>query len=75
MEKQYTKGEGSRAKLRINFSKNMLVATIIFAWIFSGWPQIFDFPPGVQIVQATASTPTIAGTGANDATVGTQESK
>ena len=45
---------------------------LIIAWLFSGFPQIFDFPPGIQIVQATASTPTIAGTGANDATVGTQ---
>src|SRR3989338_11385302 len=45
---------------------------LIIAWIFSGFPQIFNFPPGIQIVQATASTPTIAGTGANDATVGTE---
>jgi len=48
-----------------------LVFILIISWIFSGWPQIFDFPPGIQIAQATASTPTIAGTGADDAAVGT----
>src|SRR3989344_5133946 len=56
--------------------KKLIKTTTTFllsiAWLFSGFPQIFNFPPGIQIVQATASTPTIAGTGANDATVGTQ---
>jgi predicted transcriptional regulator len=51
----------SRANLWINFSKIVLIAAIIFAlarlnfalqnfWrvkIFSGWPRIFNFPPGI----------------------------
>ena len=52
--------------------RKILIVLLVFGWIFSGWPQISGFPPGIQIAQATATTPTIAGTGANDATVGTE---
>ncbi|MDO8442884.1 MAG: hypothetical protein Q7S81_01305 [bacterium] len=53
-------------------SKFLLIIFFISGWIYSGWPQILNFPPKIQLAQATDSTPTIAGTGADDATVGTQ---
>src|SRR3989344_7524296 len=56
----------------LKISRFFLVILLAFSWIFSGWPQIFNFPPGIQIAQATDTAPTIAGTGANDATVGTE---
>ena len=51
-----------RAKLWINFSKIMLVATIIFAWIFSGWPQIWQkpaIPPKIQVAQTAVTNGSI----------------
>jgi len=29
-------------------SKFLFIFLLIFAWIFSGFPQIFDFPPEFQ---------------------------
>src|SRR3989338_3761743 len=63
---------------RIKSSKILKIARflsifiLMIGWIFSGWPQIFDFPPGIQIAQATDTTPTIAGTGANATGIGTE---
>ena len=50
--------------LRFNLCKNkaiktsrfLLVFVLIFGWIFSGWPQVFDFPPEIQEVQAFNET-------------------
>ena len=36
--------------------KFILLFVLIFNWIFSGWPQIFGFPPGIQISQAAVPT-------------------
>ena len=49
----------------LKISRFFLVILLAFSWISSGWPQIFNFPPGIQIAQATDTTPTISGTGAN----------
>jgi len=32
--------------------RKVFIVFLIFMWIFSGWPQIFDFPPQVQKVHA-----------------------
>ena len=39
-------------------SKFLLVIVLISGWIFSGWPQIFNFPPKVQEAQAAIATKT-----------------
>mgnify|MGYP001557973030 FL=1 len=39
-----------------------LVAMLVSSWIFSGWPQIFDFPP--KIPQTLAALPTFVAAGA-----------
>src|SRR3989344_5182378 len=56
----------------LKISRFFLVILLAFSWIFSGWPQIFNFPPGIQIAQATDTTPTISGTGANATGIGTE---
>ncbi len=35
-----------------NISQLFLILVLITGWIFSGWPQIFSFPPKIQKVQA-----------------------
>lgn len=42
-------------------SKFLLIFVIIVSWVFSGWPQIFNFPPKIQIAEAAISLKT-AGT-------------
>ena len=37
---------------KINFLHKPFIFCIIIAWIFSGWPQIFNFPPKIQEVRA-----------------------
>jgi len=37
-------------------SQFILILAISFGWIFSGWPQIFNFPPEIQKAQATHCT-------------------
>lgn len=44
-------------------SRFLLVFVLISGWLFSGWPQIYNFPPEVQKVQAGSQTYTTAGTG------------
>jgi len=39
----------------IRIVKFLLIFVVQIAWIFSGWPQIFNFPPEVQEVQAAVS--------------------
>jgi len=29
-----------------------LIFVLIFGWVFSGWPQIFNFSPKIQKAQA-----------------------
>ncbi len=36
----------------LKISKFLLIFALIFSWIFSGWPQIGNFPPKVQEAQA-----------------------
>ena len=38
-----------------------LVTVLAFTWIFSGWPQIFNFPPKIQFAQALTAGPNYAG--------------
>jgi len=38
-----------------------LVLILIFAWIFSGWPQIFNFPPKIQKARAAAGVQVASG--------------
>ena len=37
-------------------AKSFLACAIAAAWVFSGWPQIYNFPPEVQHAYATAET-------------------
>jgi len=61
-----------------NFIKFLLVFLIIFAWIFSGWPQIFNpstlfrtgFPPKIQEAQAATAGPSFPTSGVNDTSIG-----
>jgi len=41
------------------FAKFIVVFAVIFSWIFSGWPQILNFPPKIQRVYAATTTETI----------------
>lgn len=41
--------------------KKLFILILIFSWIFSGWPQIFNFPPGIQ--EARAALPTFVAAG------------
>jgi len=48
-----------------NIAKIIFVFLTIFSWIFSGWPQVFNFPPKIQVAQAATETFTTAGTFTN----------
>ncbi len=39
----------------LKISRFFLVTVLVFSWIFSGFPQIFNFPPGIQ--KALAALP------------------
>lgn len=41
--------------------KFFLILLLITGWVFSGWPQIYNFPPKVQEVQADTTGALIAG--------------
>lgn len=59
----------------IKIIKFLSVFLIITAWLFSGFPRVWQnprIPQGIEKAFATDTTPTIAGTGANNATVGTK---
>jgi len=32
--------------------RKILIILLVFAWIFSGWPKIFNFPPKIQEARA-----------------------
>lgn len=55
----------------------VLIFAWIFAWIFAGWPQIFNFPPGIQETNAAAIAQYSGGllVYANTVTVGTPKYK
>lgn len=36
----------------LKISRFFLVTILVFSWIFAGWPQIFNFPPGIQGARA-----------------------
>lgn len=40
------------------FAKFIVVFTVIFSWIFSGWPEIGNFPPKVREAQAAINQTT-----------------
>ncbi len=41
-----------RKSVVLKISRFFLVIILVFSWIFSGWSQIFNFPPKVQVAQA-----------------------
>ena len=45
--------------------KNIFVFTLIFSWIFSGWPQVLDFPSEIEKVLAADTGVKTAGTATN----------
>ena len=51
----------------LQIAQSLLIFILITGWIFSGWPQIFNFPPKIQVAQAvditvdTGDTAPIAG--------------
>src|SRR3989338_6867559 len=52
-------------------SKFLLIFILITGWIFSGWPQIFNFPPKIQQVRAATAGPSFPTSGVNDSSIGT----
>ena len=46
----------------------IFISIFVFLWLFSGWPQIFDFPPTIQEAHAS-HTLTVEATGTPSATV------
>ena len=42
----------SMPKLWIKFFRTFVIFLVIFSWIFSGFPQIFNFPPEVEEARA-----------------------
>ncbi|MFA6397746.1 MAG: chitobiase/beta-hexosaminidase C-terminal domain-containing protein [Candidatus Paceibacterota bacterium] len=59
----------SLQKKIVKISQFLLVFTIIFSWIFSGWPQLFNFPPKAQEAQALTN-PQYASSYSVDGTLG-----
>jgi len=47
----------------LKFIKATIIFTIIFMWIFSGWPQVMEFPPDVKMAQAATYTETFSTAG------------
>lgn len=39
------------------------ITLLIFSWVFSSWPQIYNFPPGIQKAYAATNTVTFTTTG------------
>ncbi len=44
-------------------SKFLLVLLLATGWIFSGWPQVFNFPPKIQKAQAAIGLPAYRASG------------
>ncbi|KKP85802.1 MAG: hypothetical protein UR88_C0007G0026, partial [Candidatus Nomurabacteria bacterium GW2011_GWA1_35_8] len=47
--------------MRSRFKKSLqffLIFTLSVGWIFSGWPQIYNFPPEVEKAEASTTTKT-----------------
>lgn len=45
-------------KSNLKIFKAIIVFLVIFAWIFSGWPQLWQnpaIPPGIQEAKASSS--------------------
>ncbi|MEK7166302.1 MAG: hypothetical protein AAB874_05845, partial [Patescibacteria group bacterium] len=43
-------------KIFVRCSRFVFIFLLAFGWVFSGWPQIYNFPPEIQKVQAAAPT-------------------
>ena len=46
--------------------RKVLVTILVFSWIFSGWPQIFNFQPKAERVKAASVV--LTGTAADSIT-------
>ncbi|MEK7652217.1 MAG: hypothetical protein AAB351_03415 [Patescibacteria group bacterium] len=40
----------------LKISRLVLAIVLISSWIFSGWPQVFNFPPDVKVAKADVAT-------------------
>jgi len=52
-------------------SKYPLILLVVLGWMFSGWPQVFNFPPGIQEARAAnvlSSIQTVTGATGGGAT-------
>jgi len=52
------------------FGQFVLILIIATTWVFSGWPQIFNFPPKIQTAQAATTGPSFPTSGVNDTSIG-----
>ncbi|PIZ92421.1 MAG: hypothetical protein COX82_04850 [Candidatus Magasanikbacteria bacterium CG_4_10_14_0_2_um_filter_41_10] len=50
-----------RKRIFFRFLRVSFVTTLLFAWIFSGWPHIGKFPPKTQNAQAASAITLISG--------------
>lgn len=49
-------------------TRSVVIFVVTFSWVFSGWPQIFNFPPQIQEVRAASPSVASRGTGTANAT-------
>ena len=62
---KFTKGEGWKSKI-LKISKFLLIFLVVISWIFSGFPQIFNFPPGIQEAEANTTNLIVTSCDIND---------
>jgi len=43
-------------RVSLHFLKFAFLTGLIFSWIFSGWPRIYNFPPEIKVAQAALPT-------------------
>ena len=58
------------SKILIKCSRLVFIFLLAFGWVYSGWPQIGNFPPGIEEVQAAAPT-FVAASAIGNSTAGT----
>jgi len=52
------------------FIRALVLLLILIAWIFSGWPRIFNVPPKIEMGQAQVTPPTFVACGTMSASTG-----